>query len=155
VRLGQKEKRSQSKKNSKIQWSAKKRRKRTVMNPIWGRMKKRSPSSGQNGQVHWWLLVHSGPQALALCWLTSDGLVFSGILGPRTSASIKLNSLLGFKSSLLLYLWVPTRRESQFSNLKAKSLQRQAFHFWKLLLAAADARFGIEGEFFLRNFFCL
>jgi hypothetical protein len=88
------------------------------------------------------------PQALALCWLTSDGLVFSGILGPRTSASIKLNSLLGFKSSLLLYLWVPTRRESQFSNLKAKSLQRQAFHFWKLLLAAADARFGIEGEFF-------
>jgi hypothetical protein len=25
-------------------------------------MKKRSPSSGQNGQlVHWWLLVHSGP----------------------------------------------------------------------------------------------
>jgi hypothetical protein len=31
------------------------------MNPIWRRMKKRSPSSGQNGQlVHWWLLVHSG-----------------------------------------------------------------------------------------------
>jgi len=32
-----------------------------VMNPIRHRMKKRSPSSGQNGQlVHWWLLVHSG-----------------------------------------------------------------------------------------------
>jgi hypothetical protein len=31
-----------------------------VMNPIWCRMKKRSPSSGENGQlVHWWLLVHS------------------------------------------------------------------------------------------------
>jgi len=27
-------------------------------------MKKRSPSSGQNGQlVHWWLLVHSGQWA--------------------------------------------------------------------------------------------
>jgi hypothetical protein len=25
-------------------------------------MKKRNPSSGQNGQlVHWWLLIHSGP----------------------------------------------------------------------------------------------
>jgi hypothetical protein len=35
--------------------------KRTVMNPILCRMKKRSPSIGQNGQlVHWWLLVHSG-----------------------------------------------------------------------------------------------
>jgi len=33
----------------------------TVMNPIWRRMKKRSPSSGQNSQlVHRWLLVHSG-----------------------------------------------------------------------------------------------
>jgi hypothetical protein len=32
------------------------------MNPIWCRMKKRSPSSEQNSQlVHWWLLVHSGP----------------------------------------------------------------------------------------------
>jgi hypothetical protein len=30
------------------------------MNPIWCQMKKRNPSSGQNGQlVHWWLLVHS------------------------------------------------------------------------------------------------
>jgi hypothetical protein len=42
-------------------------------------------------------------------------------------------------------LWVP-----QVSNLKAKSLQRQAFHILKLLLVA-DARFGIEGDF-LRNF---
>jgi len=32
-----------------------------VMNPVWHRMKKRSPSSGQNSQLaHWWLLVHSG-----------------------------------------------------------------------------------------------
>jgi hypothetical protein len=32
-----------------------------VMNPIWCRMKKRSPFSGQNGQlVHWMLLVHFG-----------------------------------------------------------------------------------------------
>jgi len=31
------------------------------MNLIWCWMKKRSPSSEQNGQlVHWWLLVHSG-----------------------------------------------------------------------------------------------
>ncbi len=31
------------------------------MNPIWHRMKKCSPSNGQNGQLmHWWLLVHSG-----------------------------------------------------------------------------------------------
>jgi hypothetical protein len=30
------------------------------MNPIWRRMKKRSPSGEQNGQlVHHWLLVHS------------------------------------------------------------------------------------------------
>ncbi len=38
------------------------KKKWTVMNPIRRRMKKRDPSSGQNGQlVHWWLLVHSGP----------------------------------------------------------------------------------------------
>jgi hypothetical protein len=31
------------------------------MNPIRRQMKKRNPSSGQNGQlVHWWLLIHSG-----------------------------------------------------------------------------------------------
>jgi hypothetical protein len=29
-------------------------------------MKKRNPSSGQNGQlVHWWLLIHSGPPTYA------------------------------------------------------------------------------------------
>jgi hypothetical protein len=40
--------------SSKTKW--------TVLNPIRRRMKKRSPSSGQNSQlVHWWLLVHSGP----------------------------------------------------------------------------------------------
>jgi hypothetical protein len=32
-------------------------------------MKKRSPSSGQNGQlVHWWLLVHSGQIPEPLGW---------------------------------------------------------------------------------------
>jgi hypothetical protein len=37
------------------------KKKWTEMNPIWRRMKKCNPSSGQNGQlVHWWLLVHSG-----------------------------------------------------------------------------------------------
>jgi hypothetical protein len=37
------------------------KKKWTVMNPIQRRMKKRNPSSGQNGQlVHWWLLIHSG-----------------------------------------------------------------------------------------------
>jgi hypothetical protein len=40
--------------NSKKKW--------TVMNPIQRQIKKRNPSSGQNGQlVHWWLLIHSGP----------------------------------------------------------------------------------------------
>jgi hypothetical protein len=37
------------------------------MNPIWRQMKKRNPSSGQNGQlVHWWLLIHSGNLTLGL-----------------------------------------------------------------------------------------
>ncbi len=37
------------------------KKKSTVMSPIRRRMKKRNPSSGQNGQlVHWWLLIHSG-----------------------------------------------------------------------------------------------
>jgi hypothetical protein len=32
-------------------------------------MKKRNPSSGQNGQlVHWWLLIHSGPEVPGLYW---------------------------------------------------------------------------------------
>jgi hypothetical protein len=36
------------------------KKKWTVMNPIRRQMKKRNPSSGQNGQlVHWWLLIHS------------------------------------------------------------------------------------------------
>jgi hypothetical protein len=38
------------------------KKKWTVMNPIRRQMKKRNPSSEQNGQlVHWWLLIHSGP----------------------------------------------------------------------------------------------
>jgi len=42
------------------------KKKWTVMNPIRRRMKKRNPSGGQNGQlVHWWLLIHSGPQKAA------------------------------------------------------------------------------------------
>ncbi len=37
------------------------KKKWTVVNPIRRQMKKRNPSSGQNGQlVHWWLLIHSG-----------------------------------------------------------------------------------------------
>ncbi len=36
----------------------------TVVNPIRRQMKKRNPSSGQNGQlVHWWLLIHPGHSA--------------------------------------------------------------------------------------------
>jgi len=51
---GQKPKQKTTVVSSKKKW--------TVMDPIWHRMKKRSPSSGQNGQlVHWWLLVHSVP----------------------------------------------------------------------------------------------
>jgi hypothetical protein len=39
------------------------KKKSTVMSPIRRRMKKRNPSSGQNGQlVHWWLLIDSGPK---------------------------------------------------------------------------------------------
>jgi hypothetical protein len=39
------------------------------MNPIWRQMKKRTPSSGQNGQlVHWWLLVHSAPHPELVHW---------------------------------------------------------------------------------------
>jgi hypothetical protein len=39
------------------------KKKSTVMSPIRHRMKKRNPSSGQNGQlVHWWLLIHFGPE---------------------------------------------------------------------------------------------
>jgi hypothetical protein len=39
--------------------------KRSVMNPILCRMKKRSPSTGQNNQlVHWWLLIHSSQFSL-------------------------------------------------------------------------------------------
>jgi hypothetical protein len=42
------------------------KKKWTVMNPIRRRMKKRNPSSGQNGQlVHWWLLIHYGPGSVS------------------------------------------------------------------------------------------
>ncbi len=42
------------------------KKKSTVMSPIWRRMKKCNPSSGQNGQlVHWWLLIHSGRALVA------------------------------------------------------------------------------------------
>jgi hypothetical protein len=38
------------------------KKKWNVMNPIWHRMKKCYPFSGQNDRlVHLWLLVHSGP----------------------------------------------------------------------------------------------
>jgi hypothetical protein len=54
-----KEKRPKTKNKNRVISSKKKW---TLMNLICRRMKKRSPSSGQNGQlVHWWLLVHSGP----------------------------------------------------------------------------------------------
>ncbi len=47
--LTKKRKRKSTMVNSKMKW--------TGMNPIWCWMKKRSPSSGQNGElVHWWLL---------------------------------------------------------------------------------------------------
>ncbi len=37
------------------------KKKWTVMNPIWRRMKKHNPSNGQNGQLmHQWMLVHFG-----------------------------------------------------------------------------------------------
>jgi hypothetical protein len=46
------------------------KKKWTVMNPIRRQMKKRNPSSGQNGQlVHWWLLIHSGHGG----WVTPAG----------------------------------------------------------------------------------
>jgi hypothetical protein len=50
-------------KNQKIKSTVVSTKKKwTMMNPIWHRIKKVTPSSGQNSQlVHWWLLVHSGP----------------------------------------------------------------------------------------------
>jgi hypothetical protein len=43
------------------------KKKSTVMSPIRCRMKKRNPSSGQNGQlVHWWMLVHYS-RGLGVC----------------------------------------------------------------------------------------
>ncbi len=57
---GQEPKKKKKKKRKSTVVSSKK--KSTVMSPIRRRMKKRNPSSGQNGQlVHWWLLIHSGP----------------------------------------------------------------------------------------------
>jgi hypothetical protein len=54
---GQEQKKKKEKKSTVV--SSKK--KSTVMSPIRRGMKKRNPSSGQNGQlVHWWLLIHSG-----------------------------------------------------------------------------------------------
>jgi len=50
------------------------KKKSTVMNPIWRRMKKRNPSSGQNGQlVHWWLLIHSVRMGLGYWYLLVCG----------------------------------------------------------------------------------
>jgi hypothetical protein len=50
---GKKAKNKKKKKEKKVQGFSSKM-KWTVMNPIWRRMKKRRPSSGQNGQlVHW------------------------------------------------------------------------------------------------------
>jgi hypothetical protein len=49
---------NQKKKEKSTVVSSKK--KSTVMSPIRRQMKKRNPTSGQNGQlVHWWLLIHS------------------------------------------------------------------------------------------------
>jgi hypothetical protein len=57
------EKRAGTKKKKSTMVSSKK--KWTVMNPIRRPMKKCNPSSGQNGQlVHWWVLIHSGPNIM-------------------------------------------------------------------------------------------
>jgi hypothetical protein len=69
------------------------KKKSTVMSPIRRRMKKRNPSSGQNGQlVHWWLLIHSGrgivnmdnfePFRLGLTLVAQSCCVTNLILGP-------------------------------------------------------------------------
>jgi hypothetical protein len=51
----------QNKKKEKKSTVVSSKKKSTVMSPIRRRMKKRNPSSGQNGQlVHWLLLIHSG-----------------------------------------------------------------------------------------------
>jgi len=50
----------QGKNSQELKKKKRKKKRYTVMNPIWRQMKKRTPSSGQNGQlVHWWLLVDS------------------------------------------------------------------------------------------------
>jgi len=50
------------KKKKKVNIVVNNKKKWTMMNPIWCRMKKLNPSSGQNGElVQWWVLVHFSP----------------------------------------------------------------------------------------------
>jgi hypothetical protein len=59
------------------------------MNPIRRQMKKRNPSSGQNGQlVHWWLLIHSGPFQAPI------NLQMSGDHSSLTTGFISLNCVM-------------------------------------------------------------
>jgi hypothetical protein len=45
--------------NKQINLKGQQRKEMNYNEPIWHQMKKRNPSSGQDGQlVHWWLLVH-------------------------------------------------------------------------------------------------
>jgi len=54
---------AKNKKKKKKSTVVRSKKKSTVMSPIRRRMRKRNPSSGQNGQlVHWWLLIQSGLQ---------------------------------------------------------------------------------------------
>jgi hypothetical protein len=97
-------------KRNGLSWSKKKW---TVMNPIRRRMKKRNPSSGQNGQlVHWWLLIHSGPKwaahKLFQYILTNPG-------GPTSSNGYATQS-----SCTGTWLWLLNlAQQSQFHFVKA------------------------------------
>jgi hypothetical protein len=67
-------------------------------------MRKGNPSSGQNGQlVHWWLLIHSGPEIGIGNWPPAR-------ISPRTRTSLKTHFMQVFSSSffeenILKHLW--------------------------------------------------
>jgi hypothetical protein len=93
VRSGQRKKQPKTKPPKKC--SGRQPKKWVVVKPIWCRMKKRSPSNGQNGQlVHWWLLVHFN-QTNPHDWTSSvwDDLVFIPIIDPPIVRKVESKKL--------------------------------------------------------------
>jgi hypothetical protein len=74
------------------------KKKWTVMNPIRRPMKKRNPSSGQNGQlVHWWVLIHSGHDIWAYGSL-HNGSSLHDRFKPALGSSLNFLRTAGFSS---------------------------------------------------------